>query len=202
VLALFAFPSVWLVPVGWRQTGGFPAAWISPPIFPAAVLLLHYLLKFAVAAEACQALGGERRQGTLELLLITPAGEDVIVRGQLLALKRRYAFPVLFILAFQALLGLTGLPRLEPFEQLGFAVILLAATVWLVVDLYALAWVGLWCGLRAPHTSQAIRQTLMGVLLLPWAAVMGGIRRIPGRLRGHFCRHSGLVDVFSRRTPP
>jgi ABC-type Na+ efflux pump permease subunit len=174
VVALFAFPSVWILPEGWRQNQGFPAAWFSPPIFPAAVLLLHYLLKFAVAAEACHALGSERRNGTLESLLVTPAGEEVIVRGQLLALKRRYAFPVLFILAFQALLALTGLPRLGPGEQLVFTAILAAATIWLLVDLYALAWVGLWCGLRASHTSQAIRQTLVLVLVLPWALLLAG----------------------------
>ena len=172
--ALFAFPSIWIYPEGWRQNQGFPAAWFAPPIFPAAVVLCHYLLKFAVAAEACHALGSERRLGTLEPLLVTPAGEEVIVRGQLLALKRRYAFPVLLVLGFQALLTLTGLPRLGPGEQLIFVGIVAAATVWLFVDLYALAWVGLWCGLRASHTSQAIRQTLAQVLVLPWALLLAG----------------------------
>ena len=102
VTALLALPGAWLVPEGWSAGSGFPSVWLSPPIFPATVVLLHLLLKFAVTVEACQALGGERRNGNLELLLVTPAGDEAIVRGQLLALKRRYLAPTLLVLGYQS----------------------------------------------------------------------------------------------------
>ena len=44
----------------------------------------------------------------------------------------------------------------------------LAGVVLLLADLYALAWVGLWFGLKFNSASRAIRQTLFAVLVAPW----------------------------------
>ena len=44
----------------------------------------------------------------------------------------------------------------------------------MVLDLYALAWVGLWQGLHAASLGRAVRATLLGVLALPWAAAVAG----------------------------
>lgn len=168
---LIGYPEAWLYPAGWQANrgNGLPDAWFSPPIFPGAVLLLHLLLKFAVAAEACHALSAERRNGSLELLLATPMGEREIVHGQMLALKRRYAPAVMWVLAFQALLLITGIVQLDPMGQLSLIFIFAGASLWLLLDLYALAWMGLWCGHRMVSAARAISQTVLTVLLAPAA---------------------------------
>ncbi len=171
LVLLFAYPQGWLFPTGWISSDAMPSAWFSPPVFPAAVLLTHLLLKFAVAAEACHSLSTERRSGGLELLLVTPPGESEIVRGHLLAIKRRYVTPTLLVLGFQGLLVVTGLPQLKPMSQLLLIALFCALSLWLIMDLYALSWMGLWCGLRMANTSKAIVQSVLGVMVLP-SAVM------------------------------
>ena len=52
------------------------------------ILLMHSVLKYQAASQAGRMLAGKRRSGELELLLTTPYGEDEVLRGCLLELKR------------------------------------------------------------------------------------------------------------------
>ena len=161
----------------------FPRAVTRPEFFVGLAVLLHYIVRFSLAMQACRAFGEERRSGMLELLLTTPLGEDEILRGRLVALKRQYVRPLLFIVGWDAALLLTGLPSQAPGAQTAFLGGFVAALVMLLADLYTLAWVGLWFGLKVNSPSRAIRQTVFVVLVVPWLLWLGSMALI-GLLTG------------------
>jgi hypothetical protein len=125
---------------------------------------------FAVLSYACRGPGEDQRQGVLELLLTTPLGEEAYLRGRMLTLKRRCLLPLLGVLAVDAGLMVAGCwhsgrVNWEWVAWIGVCVVL---ALKLVIDLYAMAWVGLWQGLKARNTASAISTTTFYVLLNKW----------------------------------
>ena len=47
----------------------YPSGWREPVFFLSFALLLHYMVRFSLAIQACRAFGEERRSGMMELLL-------------------------------------------------------------------------------------------------------------------------------------
>jgi hypothetical protein len=153
---------------------------------------LQLVVKVAVASEAAWRLHELRRHGGLEMLLVTPLSPDAICHGQMLALKRQFAAPVLLVLSIDAILlawggsvatdyqaSLAGVGFLVPGagttatgpvsneQELVRCLVLWGMAALLVVDARALAWMGLWQGLLASTPLKAVRVTLCRVLLRP-----------------------------------
>jgi hypothetical protein len=147
-----------------------PKEWLSLPICLISAVLLHLILMYATAVEACRGPAEDRHTGVMELLLTTPLGDEAILRGRLLGLKRRLVRPVLFVLAADLALLAVGCWQLSfpNWEVLGWIALFAALIVRLFVDLYALCWVGVWQGFKAKSTPRAIRQTLFYVVILQW----------------------------------
>ncbi len=161
-----------------------------------AVAAIHVLFKIWLSADASYAFATGRRDGTLELLLLTPLRARDMARGTFSGFRRRYLGPVfaLFFLdtALAAWLALLG--RSES------AVLVGAAAGMLLIDAYCLCWVGMLRGLVARDSSQAILATLGRILLLPWLYFAFGaaifFRSAPGELALLWLFLSGVNDLI------
>jgi uncharacterized membrane protein YhaH (DUF805 family) len=60
--------------------------------------LFTLILYIAGASQACRFFADMRRSGLLELLLVTPLGENQMVAGQWRALRRQFAWPLMVLL--------------------------------------------------------------------------------------------------------
>src|SRR5262249_8772796 len=133
-----------------------------------AMIALQFTVKFWVAWEAARRLHEGRRLGTLELLAGTPLSVTELVLGQYVSLKRQFAKPVLVVLALDVLLSLASLPGVLRLGWGGdFVLFFIAVVLMFFIDVYALAWVGLWLGLKSKAAWAAALTTLAWVLALP-----------------------------------
>ncbi len=132
------------------------------------LLPLGLLLKVWLAAEAGRTFSEDRRGGGLELLLSTPLSERQIVRGQLLALWRQFAVPAGLVLLANLVFVLV---EMRKWGNTGDRNVLLAMHLvlggFLVADLIALSWVGMWQGLIRRKPNRAALLSLARILALP-----------------------------------
>ncbi|MBI3416494.1 MAG: ABC transporter permease subunit [Verrucomicrobia bacterium] len=197
-LLLLGFAGAWGV---WYLNNRTTAASIETGVVFA--FLLHCALKFWIGSEASRHLVELRRSGALEHLLSTPLSVPEILRGHLLALARQFGGPI--VAALVADLLVLGLNR--EFNQ--ETILLFAAGMSaLVLDAYALAWLGMWHGLSAKNFNRASGAALTRVLALPWViffvvlATFSAIPRLPNmgwainHGLGFWCVITIGVDLF------
>lgn len=135
---------------------------------------LHMGLAIWVAFEACSSFAEARSTGAMELLLSTPLHVRQILRGQHLALKELFLLPVLILFGVEVALaaaqifiwsqsggGAGGALSVMVVLMLGFCI------VWFALDLFAVAEVGMWFGLRSQKPTQALTKTVLYVLVFP-----------------------------------
>lgn len=185
-------PILWLAS---RETGFGRLAWIIVLVWGAVVVLatftapgrfatltlswsairpFGFLLKALFTVQACRFFTQARRNGTLEMLLSTPMPQRDIIRGQAVALRRTFLWPVV---AFVALLSLPAAAQMlsglrsfnaEPLMTGGVGVFVSAiSTVRAIADIIALFWVGLWLSLTMKKPALAPAFTLLLVLVVP-----------------------------------
>jgi ABC-type transport system involved in multi-copper enzyme maturation permease subunit len=128
------------------------------------------LVKLSVGVQACRFFVEARRTGSLELLLCTPLTAHQILRGQWLALRRLFLVPVLSVLCLYALpiifaLATDSRSYLWPRLGIGGAWFFRMATF--VADLLAVAWLGMWVGLRTKKLNLAPGLALVYGAALP-----------------------------------
>jgi ABC-type transport system involved in cytochrome c biogenesis permease component len=140
--------------------------WLNEAVCITVAFAAHLVFKLWVASEACLRFGPDRRSGALELVLSTPLPVKELVRGQMLALRRQFFWPVCTVLGVDLLL-LIGILRSEPNRVWFFWLGAVGITTFLV-DLYALAWTGMWIGLVARHPNRAAGATATRILVLFW----------------------------------
>jgi len=136
----------------------------------ATIVLLHWILKFQVLSHSCRLLAGRRRSGELEILLTTPCDEDEIVRQSLRELKRGLLWPTALALVVDAVVMVVGWHILGLFGGLSWAFLVLGEVIWTVLNLFSLAWAGLFLGLKLANPSKAAAWTSFWVVLFPWIA--------------------------------
>jgi ABC-type Na+ efflux pump permease subunit len=141
-----------------------------------------------VANEACRQIGQDRRSGALELLLSTPLSVKKILDGQLMALLRQFAGPVVVILLVDYLFLRTQ------YRMKDWILTWTAGMIVFVVDMVALAWVGMWMGLRSRSLHRASTAAIVRILVLPWMLFFLSITALI--LMFEFDR--GLADVFQK----
>ncbi|HWW03591.1 MAG TPA: hypothetical protein VNZ64_28060 [Candidatus Acidoferrum sp.] len=154
--------AAWWV-VGWLTSGKM---WLDEVEFVLTALMLNFTFKVWVAIEAGQELADDQRSGAVELLLSVPLTVGEILRGQVLALRRQFLKPLLFVIGVE-LVFLWVLHRRSPIAQT--LVPWLAVLVVLVADLVALVGVGMMRALTSKNHNHATIGTLVRVLVVPWA---------------------------------
>ena len=129
------------------------------------------VLKVWVAWRSCATLAEARRTGAVELLLATPIKIEEIIRGHWQALQRFFLWPV--VVATLLYLVPLAAPFLAPNPagntMLAWPspVLALLGMATLVLDLVALAWVGMWMGLSQTRRVQAFAKTLLYAMIIP-----------------------------------
>jgi hypothetical protein len=151
-----------------------PKAWDSPWSFLWPAFWLHCILKIWLAFEACRRFVEDRRTGALELILSTPLAPATILRGQWQALLKQFATPVFVVLCIDLVLACVGMSKGRSVsinkisEEELFAMMLAADVIVFIADLFALAWLSMWRGMKARHSYTALLWTMLQVLAGPW----------------------------------
>jgi hypothetical protein len=127
--------------------------------------MLNCTFKIWITIEAGQQLAEDKKAGAFELLLTVPLKVDEILRGQLLALRRQFERPLIVVIIAEVLLIATvrGQPNEYPFT------FWLAGMAMLLLDVTALAWVGMATALTGKSHNHATFSSVTRVLGLPWA---------------------------------
>lgn len=137
---------------------------------------LHQTVKWILAIEATRQLSLDRQTGALELLLVSPLREEVILAGQRRALKdkfrglRRLLVGINLCLAAAVIFGHRPL-SMNHKDQAIFLELFAGGLLAVYVDFGAIATVGMWTALRAPRHHRAVFGTLGRLMLVPWAAI-------------------------------
>jgi hypothetical protein len=142
--------------------------------------LAKFGLFIGAAAQAGRFLAEARRNGWLELWLVSPLRPRQLVWGQWRAWLGAYAMP---LAAFAALFGLAYvLAKTLAWGVLPFgpssasfgppALCAAASAVDMLADLAALGWVGLWMGLTSKNATRAALRTLVYTVVIPWLAII------------------------------
>jgi len=163
--------------ITWRPLGGAPGA----GGFSISVAKgFGFALKMLIAVQACRFFSDSRRDGTLELLLNTPLRNGEIIRGQWLAMKRLFFWPLLaLVFLYMVVLGMHFSEAIaaSDFSQvlksgLGMGG-LLYFTLNMAADFFAIGWFGMWLALTTRRPNLAAPLTILIVLIVPSIALCG-----------------------------
>jgi hypothetical protein len=166
----------------------FRRDWFGLGIYFATALVLNSILKGWVASEAARTLAENRRVGALELLLSTPLTVTQILRGQMLALRRQFFLPVVFVLIVETvfLIAMMRDPVLQSDSEFTMTLWISWINIVFIADLITLYWVGMWMGLAARNINRASSAAVIRIMVLPgisWLAISGIVMFI--NMRAH-----------------
>ncbi len=155
----------------------YPDDWSGIPTYLATAFLMSCIIKGGLATEAGNALGEDRRNAALELVLVTPLTVREIVQGQSLALRRQFFAPGCLVLALCFVFLLLTLvdPGTSGDERANLVCVWMAGMVVFVADGAALAVVGMWQGLTQRQATRATANTAALILVLPWVVFCVGL---------------------------
>jgi ABC-type transport system involved in multi-copper enzyme maturation permease subunit len=143
------------------------------------MVALHVPLKIWIAAEAARRFSEDRNNHTFESLLSTPLSAGQIIQGQLLALLKQFAGPVGVVLVWETFMAMHK--RTYGHWQDWGSIGCWPRMALLVADAGALAWVGMWLGLRCKGRIRAILGSLIVVLFIPWLMTQMIMAVLPNR---------------------
>ena len=137
---------------------------------------LHLVVKVLIATEASRRMNQDRQSGALELLLATPISVDAILSGQKRALLKHFLQPLALLVVVNLALCATVMTDGGPLHIRGedraiFLELFLGGILMLILDFFALGWVGMWRGLNATKHHRAVVGTLGRVLGISWLAI-------------------------------
>jgi ABC-type transport system involved in multi-copper enzyme maturation permease subunit len=137
--------------------------------------VLHGVGKGWFALESSRRFAEERQAGALELLLVTPVHVRAVIQGELAALKRQFALPMVLLtlvnVAFAGVLLGFDPPGMRD-DRWWVAEIFLWGAVILWLDGHALMRVGMFTGSKARSHHKAALGTVLRVMVPPWAGVV------------------------------
>jgi len=167
-VALFCLGCLWT----WGAVKN-PSEWMNGGIYFITAMVVNTMLKIWVASEAGRRLGEDRKIGALELLLSTPLTVPDILRGQFLALKRQFFWPLMFALVLEGVFLLAALRAShESGEPVAIVCCGVSIMVMLVADIFALSALGMWTSLTAKNPNRTTGMTVRRILVLPWAVIV------------------------------
>jgi ABC-type multidrug transport system permease subunit len=148
-----------------------------PPFFISLITAyaLHQAFKLLVGLEATRQLSESRRNGGLELLLISPLEERKIIEGQVEALKEHFkgVRRALFVIncCLCGLILLVNPLSMNTEDQAAFLELFLGGILMLVLDFRALGEVGMLMALRCSRHHRATLATYFRIMGIPWMAI-------------------------------
>lgn len=160
---LVAVGGIWLWSY-WR----FPDFMMEPVFNFMVLVVLQGYLKVWLASEVCVRLVEDHRTGAFELLLSTPLDIPTILRGQARAARRQFGFLVSVFLGLNIAVFLVARDPGRPGYDHTVGPLLIANGLMLVLDAWAITWVGMWNALLRGKAVRAVLQTVFLVLILPW----------------------------------
>jgi hypothetical protein len=136
----------------------------------------HQVFKFVAGIEVTRQLCEARRNGSLELLLVTPLEEQKIIEGQEQALKMQFTGVqrLLLVINLCFCAGVLLVPErlyIASREQGIFLELFLGGILMLLLDFKALSTVGMLMALRYQRHNRAALVTLGRIMGIPWAAI-------------------------------
>jgi ABC-type transport system involved in multi-copper enzyme maturation permease subunit len=149
-----------------RETSAFVLGWYGVRPF-------GFLLKWLLALQACRFFVEARRNGALEMLLCTPLTSRDILGGQILALRKNFLWPIVWLLAllFVPVMVQVVATRAWNTPEMGTAVMGFVASGFcclrMYADCYAVIWFGMWLALTLKKPGLAPSLTVLFVLVLP-----------------------------------
>ncbi len=155
-----------------------PRRWPDADFVVAWSLLVHYVLCIWIALQSPRRLADDKQSGALELLLSTPLTPAAMVGGAMLVWRRRFGWPLLFLLGLDLFLlhaFYQGHPISGPLLSDDLFQISLCALVVFPLQAWSLARIGLYQGLRCGNSLRATFISLWMVGLLPWLLFIGFI---------------------------
>ncbi|MDB6019480.1 MAG: type transporter [Pedosphaera sp.] len=137
---------------------------------------LHLIIKTLVIIEASRRMSEDRQSGALELLLVTPLSVQAILAGQKAALTRHFIGSLITLGCLNLGLVATVLIFSKALhmswdDQFIFIELFLGGILMLVMDFWALGWVGMWRGLNAQKHHRAVIRTLIQIMAIPWVII-------------------------------
>jgi hypothetical protein len=141
-----------------------PRLWASPLTIVAAGSILHTVFKLWLAMESTRRLAADKRNGVLELLLVTPLEVPAIIRGLIAGLKRQFLLPFVVVAGVDLLLLLFAMGRVADPK---FPLMCVVGMGLFIADSYTLIWVGLWQGLSSKEGTHAFIRTILMTLVGP-----------------------------------
>src|SRR3954451_12694527 len=93
--------AVFLVAAGFTRVGGFPTAFV---ISLALLYGLHQLLKLITAVETTRRFSEDRRNGALELLLVSPLKLNELIDGHVRGMWAQLRRPIITLALMNLLL--------------------------------------------------------------------------------------------------
>jgi hypothetical protein len=137
------------------------------------LFLVHLVLELWVVSEVCNRIIHDRRSGAMELLLCSPLGVREIARGQDLALRRIFGGPVLVLVAVEVFLMFLALKFMAKPAPADRILTYLAAISTLLLDFWALKWLGSWLCLFGKSMERVLIATVARVMVAPWLIFLG-----------------------------
>lgn len=150
--------------------------WIGWSFLGGLVSLLYYL---GVASQSPRFFADARRNGMLELLLVTPVDGRQMVQGQWQGLLLMFGLPLGLFLCVQFagnVLAQSSMQGMAMFsvagEQWGLILaVALTSVVVTLANLIALCWFGMWMGLTSRNATLATLKTIAFVQIIPWFVI-------------------------------
>jgi hypothetical protein len=142
--------------------------WERPEVAIGPLFFIHGTLKFVVAADAANRLSDLRRTEMLPLLWGTRLSVLEIARGQILAMRRLYRGPIIAALAYDAFWLCMVFCNAPPADGPKLVLQLLCVVGIFIWDLYSVAWVGLWFGLKCDRAANGAYFAMLEILVWPW----------------------------------
>ncbi len=150
-------------------------SYVSIIILSYSQTLLAFFQQLFIAMLACRFLATSRSAGALELLLVTPISARQMVRGQLAAMWKALAFPLITISAvYLFYVAVSLVPRAGSSSQYSAfygVVMIVPSLVQPFTDAAGLTLFGMWMGLTNRKSSAAISKTMIYGWLLPLFAL-------------------------------
>jgi ABC-type transport system involved in cytochrome c biogenesis permease component len=149
--------------------------WLQPAVALSALGLAGAWLKLRMAGMACRHFHEQRKSGALELLLCTPQTPSTLIRGHLSGLRSAIVWPLAAtLLGASLLLASTASNDRSPADLPDLLVLFLVTVAILLLDLWTLAWWGMWAGMRHARYVRAVAATVGWILVLPGVLYLGG----------------------------
>ena len=131
------------------------------------VFLVHLVIKLWVVSEVCSRVILDRRSGALELLLSSPLSVREIATGQHLALKRIFARPVVVLVLTELFLMFLAVKFMNKPSPPDRVLTYVAGVSTLLLDLWALKWLGMWLSLFGKSIERVLVATIARVMFAP-----------------------------------